>query len=380
MPHSSSTLIIQDDIYSGSLHLDEVLLDAIPHAEKGAAAFAFATADGLSAIFDSDEFTEYCSNGHHFDLYLGVDSITNLKTLACAKELSDKHNGRLNVRVYYNPARRGIFHPKTTWFKNSNGDGSIAFVGSGNLTHSGLQQNVEIFSWIEQDADSFATTLDSWNGWIEAASVAGNIHTVDDEIVTEKAKENGLFHPRPKSSGSAEAELPPTTTTPSIDEGGVIISTMPSQRTRGWSQFVMAKEYYKDYFGFSTDDESDKVNHRILLKPVFENGKMGTMVSARGNISHSSHNYRLELAAARKINVKAGDRPIVVFVRTGERTYLYQVFDSNSSWTEDLIALAKQSNSKLRKNENPKCRISFSKLKESLPDLPIIDASEKSDE
>lgn len=379
MGRNQSTLIIQDDVYDGSLHLDEVLLDAIPHAEKGAAAFAFATADGLSAIFDSDEFTKFCLDGHHFDLFLGIDSITNLKTLARARELSNKHNGLLNVRVYYDSRRRGIFHPKTTWFENPGGDGCVAFVGSGNLTHAGLQQNVEIFSWIEQDATAFATTLSTWNGWIAAASAAGNIHTVDAEIVEEKARENGLVRPQAKPTVSTEVGLS-TTTALSVDEGGVIISAMPSQKTRGWGQFVMAKEYYTDYFGFSIGDDPDKIDHRILLKPVFENGETGPMVSAKGNISRTSHNYRLELAAARNVKVDAGARPVVVFVKTGERTYLYQVFGSNSKWTNDLLALARQSNDRLRKTENVKCRISVRKLMEAMPDLPLVNAIRRGDE
>ena len=321
MVRSSSLVIIQDDVYAESLHLDEVLLDAIPHAKNGAAAFAFATADGLSAIFDSKEFAEFYANGHRFDLYLGVDSITNPKALAYAKRLSEKYNDCLNVRIYYDPSRRAIFHPKTTWFENSCGDGCVAFVGSGNLTHAGLQQNVEIFSWIEQDADTFATTLSSWNGWIAAASAAGNIHTVDAEIVKEKAKENNISHAQIKPSVKIEDAQPPATTMPVVDEDEVIISVMPSQKSRGWGQFAMAKEYYTDYFGFSIDDDPNKiVDHRILLRPVFENGEIGTMVSAKGSISRSSQNYRLELAAAREVTVDEGARPVVVFVKTGKRT------------------------------------------------------------
>jgi hypothetical protein len=142
----------------------------------------------------------------------------------------------------------------------------------------------------------------------------------------------------------------------------------------------MAKEYYTDYFGFSIGDDPDKIDHRILLKPVFENGETGPMVSAKGNISRSSHNYRLELAAARNVKVDAGARPVVVFVKTGERTYLYQVFGSNSKWTNDLLALARQSNDRLRKTENVKCRISVRKLMEAMPDLPLVNAIRRGDE
>lgn len=133
MNRNSSTLVIQDDNYSGSLHLDELLLDAIPHAQKGAAAFAFATADGLSAIFDSEEFARYCANGHHFDLYLGIDSITDLRALERAKELIDKHDGRLNVRVYYDSTNRGIFHPRRLGSKTAKATDALPSSGRATL-------------------------------------------------------------------------------------------------------------------------------------------------------------------------------------------------------------------------------------------------------
>ena len=85
---NTSTLIIQDDVWDGSLHLDEVLLSAIPAAEGGAPAFAFVTKDGLNAVFGSEEFGEFCRAGHHFDLYIGVDSVTNDETLRFAKKLA----------------------------------------------------------------------------------------------------------------------------------------------------------------------------------------------------------------------------------------------------------------------------------------------------
>lgn len=375
MNRNSSTLVIQDDNYSGSLHLDELLLDAIPHAQKGAAAFAFATADGLSAIFDSEEFARYCANGHHFDLYLGIDSITDLRALERAKELIDKHDGRLNVRVYYDSTNKGIFHPKTTWFENNEGDGCIAFVGSGNLTHAGLQRNVEIFSWIEQDSESFKQTYNSWNGWIEAASASGKIHAIDDNVVEERARENGARFKATRNSGVTKALATLDDDALGSDEKSVVISVMPSQRSRGWGQFAMAKEYYSDYFGFDLEGDQSKTGRRVLLKPVYEDGSFGPMVSARGNISQSSHNYRLELAAARRVHVNQGDRPVVVFAKTDDRTYLYQVFGSDSKWSSALVELARSSNNKLKGKENPKCRISMRRLIEAIPDLPVARAA-----
>ncbi len=70
-----------------------------------------------------------------------------------------------------------------------------------------------------------------------------------------------------------------------------------------------------------------------------------------------------------------GDRPVVVFAKTDDRTYLYQVFGSDSKWSSALVELARSSNNKLKGKENPKCRISMRRLIEAIPDLPVARAA-----
>lgn len=366
-------LIVQDDIYKGSLHLDEVLLSAIPTSIGGAAAFAFVTTDGLNAIFNSSEFRNYCKAGHHFDLYIGIDSVTNESTLAFADALSKQYCGRLIVKVYYDNSSPDIFHPKTTWFKNEDGKGCVAFVGSGNLTLRGLRNNVEVFSWIEQNETEFIETQRTWNGWIEAANEAGRIYDVDDPFIVARARENKWVRSSAcRTSGKSKKSIGKDSY---YDSAELVITSIPRQHGRGWSQLAMSKEFYQGFFGFEVDEDPSKEldqRRRVLLQAVDDDGALRPAESRAGNISQQSRNFRIELEGARSIRVEDGDYPIVVFVKTGSRSYIYEVFDSESEWLEPLREFAIANNPELRSGHLPKCQTEVATLKAALPDLPIF--------
>ncbi len=374
-------LVIQDDAYDGALHLDEVILSAITSAESGAAAFAFVTKDGLNAIFASEEFRKFCRQGYHFELYIGIDSITNAGTLSYAKQLSKDLGGRLIIKVYYDESSPNIFHAKTTWFRNSGGDGCVAFVGSGNLTIRGLQSNVEMFSWIEQDKASFAETMKTWNGWLEAAAQAGRIYDIDEPEILERAKANasrrGSWFGKPKPKGSVDASGFPA------EGGNLVVSAIPSQRSRGWSQFNMVKDYYTGFFGFAIDESGPQPkplgSRRILLQAVNEDGSL-SLAESRAGVVVGSSNYRVELEAARNVFVEQGKSPVAVFLKTGSRTYLYQVFGTDAAENEALVSFARANNPRLRSNALPKCRVDSRLLQNEMPDLPLFNVKSGSDE
>lgn len=382
MPSNSSMLVIQDDVWSGSLHLDEVLLSAIPEAEDGAAAFAFATKDGLNAIFGSEEFLSYCQHGHHFDLYIGIDSVTTPKALEFAKSLSSRLKGKLNVWVYYDESPSSIFHAKTTWLRNQGGDGCIAFVGSGNLTRAGLQKNVEMFSWIEQDKGAFATTLNTWNGWVEAADKAGRLWEVDNETILARASQNIPTRSvdEPPSSGGFSSETSIIDRVPE-DSGAVIISQMPKQSGRGWGQFVMTKSFFEDYFGIDLDRKdgqwvvsSTARRHRVLLREVHEDGTIGELESRAGNISRSSSNFRIELAGGHRLEENDDAKIFVVFVKIGAREYLYEINPDSSVWNRQLETFAEENRGAL--TGKPKCRVSLSTFAKAFQGYPLLKALE----
>lgn len=366
MVSNNSTLIIQDDIWEGSLHLDEVLLGAIPDAVSGAAAFAFATRDGLNAIFGSDEFRKFCSDGHHFDLYIGIDSITDDKTLSFAKRLASDLNGMLNVKVYYSLDRSGIFHAKTSWFKNADGNGCLAFVGSGNLTRSGLQENIEMFSWIEQDERAFKETLNTWNGWVDAARHAGRIRDIDDSEVIARASKNRFS--RSAIGGSLDEPERASEIVVNDGEDAVLISQVPKQTGRGWGQFSMSKEFYTDYFGF-IDSSEPEPERRVLLYSVDENGVFGEMESRAGIISQKSSNYRIEVAGGHDLNERDSGLHMITFIRTRGRSYIYQICDEESPWCKGLKSFADKH--RAGRKGHPKCLVSLDLFKQEFPDHPL---------
>lgn len=373
MSGTKAMLVIQDETYSDSLHLDEVLLSLIPSAECGAAAFAFATRDGLNAIFNSVEFKEFCRQGHHFELYIGIDDVTNDRTLEYAKQLSLEHSGRLTVKVYYRDDEQTIFHPKTTWFKSGGSpEGGTVLIGSGNLTLRGLQSNTEMFGWIDQDSEGFTETLRGWNRWIEEATKDGLIYRADDPAVIRRAKANKWRSGERIRIASPEshARLEP------YDDKALMISAIPRQRSRGWTQFAMAKRFYDGYFGFEHEEMDGRTiakgSRRVLLHAVKEDGTFMPAESRRGNISGASRNFRMEIDGARNVVVDPGKNPMVVFVKTGQRDYVYQVVGTDSPYHEKLIDFARRHNSSLKKNEGPKCWCDVTPLREEMPELAIF--------
>lgn len=380
MTSPSAMLVIQDEIYEGSLHLDEVMLSAIPSAIKGAGSFAFATQNGINAIFNSNEFRDYCHAGNHFELILGIDSVTNDKALIYAKKLSDSLDGRLIVKVYYDESASSIFHPKTTWFANKPDiNGGSMFVGSGNLTLNGLQNNVEMFSWIELDQLCLAETMSTWSKWLHRANAAHHIYAVDDPFILERANANSSPLKKGTKHVGDRTAFEETKQLLLSNDFNVIVSSIPRQTDRGWTQFAMKKEYYTGFFGFSTEDTPEAKDVRVLLRAVNSDSSLQLAESRTGNISRGSRNYRIELDGARNIEVANDDNPIVVIVKTGPREYLYEVFDSTSGLLGPLAKFAQRINPNLPKNQKPKCLTTVKSLRESFPDLPILNVKDDGD-
>ena len=69
-----------------------------------------------------------------------------------ALEILTRIPGRLDARIYVNPARS--FHPKVYWFERHDGSGR-AYIGSANLSRAGLLEGVE-WTWSVLDFDSGA--------------------------------------------------------------------------------------------------------------------------------------------------------------------------------------------------------------------------------
>lgn len=377
-------LVIQEENHQETLHLDEVLLSMVPSAVSGGGAFAFATVNGLNAIFDSSEFRNYFKR-YSFDLILGVDAITNINALRRASELMRETSGRLRVRIYHAPGVESIFHPKFVWFENKAQSNPSLIVGSGNLTVNGLQRNTEAFCWLDGilSADD---VLSPWDQWVEYCEELGYLFEINDPLVVNLAKRNGR---RIAVRERGDAEILETTRLGEpiidIDVGGasssglsVMISGIPRQTGRGWSQFNMSKSYFTQYFGFDGTDVEANSKRRILLQEVDANGDLGELESRKGVISSSSHNYRIELEGARKIECPEGN-PYVAFLRLEGRRYLYSVFVPGDDLYEQILAFAQSEDSTHRGNQLYRCIVPLEHLSRSIPLMPLVSADVLSD-
>jgi hypothetical protein len=117
-----------------------------------------------------------------------------------------------------------------------------------------------------------------------------------------------------------------------------------------------------------------KGSRRVLLHAVNDDGTLMPAESRGGNISGGSRNFRMELDAARKVVVDEGGHPMVVFLKTGSRSFLYQVFGTDSPYNGRLADFAVRHNGKLRKNDNPKCWCEAEPLRREMPELAIFAA------
>src|SRR5690349_85331 len=121
------TLYLQDPDAVGGATLLESLLDACSTATAGGGAFAWATGAGLRLLLEDPKFVAFTARGS-FDLVIGVDAVTNQRSLDTLDALANAHSG-LTGRVFLHDYRGVLFHPKYAWFKRAGG-GTLV-VGSG---------------------------------------------------------------------------------------------------------------------------------------------------------------------------------------------------------------------------------------------------------
>lgn len=372
-------LCIQDECFGESLHLDEVLLSSVPTASAGGAAFAFASSDGLNAIFGSNEFREYYKY-NKFTLVVGMDAVTNENSLARATELVKQSRGSLDVRVYLTDNPRSIFHPKFAWFKDQREGGSVSLVGSGNLTLQGLQTNVEAFSWESLSEQQIRQTMRTWENWLRAAESEGRLFEITDDKVLKRAERNSRRRRIQPDNNARGREKEQKTHSPHALD--VLISGIPKQTGRGWSQFNMKKEYFETYFGFDSEDTSKNIGRRILLQQVLGDGTVQPAESRPGVISSTSSNYRIELDGARDIPENLSGMPLVCFAKGGERYFRYQILLPEDALYAKTLRFADGQSASRPKNQLPKCLVGGDAVREALPELPLLapaDATEEDD-
>lgn len=311
-------LRIQDPGYPTVPSLHETLLEACEGAIRGGGAFAFVSQGGVELLLNDKVFTDFAAKGQ-FDLVVGIDEITNLKSLAALDATKQEHSG-LTVRVFHHDLPNTIFHPKFCWFRNKSGGALIT--GSGNLTVRGLRRNWEAFTVSDLSPKEIDEVEQQWAEWTK--SHTNWLKATDDEQVLARAARN-VFRPVPRGTGETRAAR--TEEEPDVDDiaagssladDAVLVAEIPQSGNR-WNQANFTKNDFRNFFG-----ATEGAVQRILLQHVNADGTPGQLES-RPSVSVISKNFRFELGAAAGLNYPKSGRPIGVFVRVATRTFKYRL-------------------------------------------------------
>ena len=90
-------LCIQDPSYSKSMYLHESILMACKDGVLGGGAYAFASQGGVELLFADEAFNKFMNAGS-FYLIVGMDDITNIKTLKALQNYIEQYKGHLIYR------------------------------------------------------------------------------------------------------------------------------------------------------------------------------------------------------------------------------------------------------------------------------------------
>lgn len=112
-------LYIQDPDYTKSVLLHDAILDIMDKAIYGIATYAFVTNEGLQLLFESENFEKFINkDGSKFILLMGIDEVTNTRTLVKARALTDKYTN-LEIKVFLIANRVTYIIPSIVFLKQS---------------------------------------------------------------------------------------------------------------------------------------------------------------------------------------------------------------------------------------------------------------------
>jgi len=325
-------LNIQDPTYRGSILLHEALLEACGEAVSGAGAYAFVSADGVNLLMKDSAFHEFIQRGP-YRLIIGMDEITNLRTLAAITELCAAYPN-LWVRAFLHDTKGSTFHPKFSWFKTA--EGGCIVVGSGNLTSKGLRRNREAYVVEHVNETEILEIELKWNLWLE--SCEEYLKDIDDPAVLLRAEENKwkFVRKKRKRQGSPTPEAQPAASEEELtieqdDEIGawgfdatsdVLVAEIPVGRKRTlrkWCQANFKVETLRSFF--ETEPHAPR---QLVLRKVTKEGFLKE-IETRGVVSKKSSNYCFELTPPENTLYPQNGRPLGVFVKLSPRTFIYMV-------------------------------------------------------
>lgn len=349
----TSLLITQTPGDAGGM-LD-VLLNAASEAVAGGGIFAWTNAAGASALIDDNVFKEFLDRGS-FDLVVGVDSITDPPALYFLADRSETSS--LETSAFLNDSP-GMFHPKLAWFLGPDQHMTL-IVGSANLTMGGLKNNWEAFSVVQLDPDEADALILQLAKWREDNEQRLR-HVLDHEVL-ELAERNAAVNRAMRRGGS----VPPEPPTPPSNVMEVLVAEIPKSGNR-WAQANFDRDNYVNFFGAVVGG-----TRRIFLQHVADDRTLGPLES-RPSVEVESQNYRFELEAARGRDYPETGRPIGVFIKTAEESFIYHLTMPGDPGYAELEEFLEGRATRQRETSMARVRATVGELKAAWPDSPLWD-------
>lgn len=311
-----------------------------------------------------------------YHLVVGMDDITNTKTLEALAAVQKRNKEHLKLGAYISADCGATFHPKFSWFRTERG--GVIVVGSGNLTAKGLRRNVEAFAYNEVSEAQICEVEAQWNEWLSNA--AARIREISDAEVIEKAEQNARRvasqQTARKKIARQERQDGPEILVPideqdeqgawSFDAGcQVLIAEIPNNNAR-WSQANFDVRTFREYFGAQPGINGI---YRLIMRNVLWDGTLGA-VKFRPAVSVASRNYRIELANPSGRAYPLEGRPIGVFVKVAERTFLYMIVFPDQNGHGELRSLVNARRE--RPDRLVRYRTTAAELQATAPELPMM--------
>lgn len=304
------TLTFQVPGEGNTLHA--ALSVAAAGAVGGFAAFAFASSTGIDTAFAEPSIRKLLGSGQ-FQLVVGLDAITDTAAIAAIKT-AKAALPKASISLFFNPKGGVLFHPKTMFFKGSQGGRCIT--GSGNLTLGGLRNNWEAFWTADVTAVDAAKIETVWAKWV--IDHKDNLLLADDPRVAAQAALNAKTRIRIQK---AVKETDPEALL-ALEEGAAesvsfnpfLIAEVPKNRP-GQADFGI--DAYQGFFGVTIGKPRNVTFYQLRT-----DGSLAPP-EQRHAVAVKSSNYRFEVEALSGLQHPVTDHFILVFERIGKSEYKY---------------------------------------------------------
>ena len=318
--------LIQDPSKVNTATLHESLLYISSSSNTGVGAFAYASKLGIELLLKDELFGSFLDRDG-FTLIVGFESVTNEVALDELRALSNSHGPNLRILGYYSSRPGCIFHPKMAWF-HEDGGGATVVVGSGNLTYGGLRGNLESFVIQELSEEEYQSLGLKWADWLQRN--ASYLFELDSDVIQSAAKNNSkqIYRSTKMRAGSKDTQDPDVSSWRFAHDCVMLVAEIPRAGSR-WSQANFDKDSFTNYFGFTVETSSQRALLRcVRTEETLSGAGYETVlgeVEVRPNVAVVSHNWRIELSAAKGLPYPEDGKPTAVFARVGTRAFLYEL-------------------------------------------------------